>query len=80
MRGHLGSVGWVAGAIGGFGGLWTTYGQLQGCLVTLSILLPGMEWTAKLGEIIGHGGGLMVSVTGAHLVRRYGADWLRGLV
>jgi hypothetical protein len=33
--------------------------------MTPSTLLPGMEWTAKPGEIIGHGGGLMVSVVGA---------------
>jgi len=33
--------------------------------VTLSSLLPGMEWTATGGEITGHGGGLMVSVIGA---------------
>jgi hypothetical protein len=33
--------------------------------MTPSTLLPGMEWTAKDGETIGHGGGLMVSVVGA---------------
>ncbi len=33
--------------------------------MSLSGFLPGMEWTAKPGEIIGHGGGLMVSVIGA---------------
>lgn len=33
--------------------------------MTLSTLLPGMTWTAKPGEIIGHGGGLMVSIIGA---------------
>jgi len=33
--------------------------------MTPSALLPGMEWTAKPGEIIGHGGGLMVSIIGA---------------
>ena len=33
--------------------------------MTLPTLLPGMKWTAKEGEIIGHGGGLMVSVTGS---------------
>ena len=33
--------------------------------MTLSSLLPGMEWTATGGEITGHGGGLMVSVIGA---------------
>ena len=33
--------------------------------MSLSGFLPGMTWTAKPGEIIGHGGGLMVSVIGA---------------
>jgi len=33
--------------------------------LTPSTLLPGMTWTAKPGEIIGHGGGLMVSIVGA---------------
>ena len=33
--------------------------------MSLSTFLPGMTWTAKPGEIIGHGGGLMVSVIGA---------------
>jgi len=33
--------------------------------MSLLPFLPGMTWTAKPGEIIGHGGGLMVRIIGA---------------
>lgn len=35
--------------------------------MSLSTLLPGMAWTAKPGEIIGHGGGLTVSIVGGDI-------------
>ena len=35
--------------------------------MSLPTLLPGLDWSAKEGEIIGHGGGLMVSVVGSDI-------------